>query len=201
MENTDTLVTQLGRNRVYDHGAVNPPVFHTSTLLFEEFAQMVSYEGGKLGNHPGYARNNHPTMHALATSMAKLEGYEKAYITSSGLAATVLALMATTNAGDHILVTDSLYGCTRKFMTKELVRMGVEVEFYNPTIGAEIEAKFKPNTKMVYVESPGSQTFEMQDVPLLANVAHAKGAIVVSDCGNKFTLERRDFAGSQYYVR
>jgi cystathionine beta-lyase len=182
MTHTDTLVTILGRDRNAEHGAVNPPVHHTSTLLFENLAQMRAYERGEAGRHAGYARNGHPTMKALADAMAQLEGYEQAFITSSGLAATVLALLSVCNSGDHILVTDSLYGCTRKFMTKELTRMGVEVEFYNPTISAEgIAAMMKENTRLIYVESPGSQTFEVQDIPALAGVAHAAGALIISD--------------------
>jgi cystathionine beta-lyase len=180
LEQYQTAVTALGRDPKRDHGSVNPPIHRTSTLIFDDFAQLQAYESGKL-DHPGYARHNNPTMQALSDPIAQLEGYEHAYITSSGLAATVLAILSQVGAGDHILISDAIYAHTRKFVTHELPRLGVDVTFYNPRIGDEIEALFKPNTKAIYVESPGSLTFEMQDVPLLANIAHAKGAIVISD--------------------
>jgi cystathionine beta-lyase len=90
-------------------------------------------------------------------------------------------MLAFLSAGDHVLVPDSLYGSARAFVTKELVRYGVDVEFYEPTIGAGIERLMKPNTRMVYCESPGSLTFEMQDIPAIAKVAKARGALVVAD--------------------
>lgn len=176
-----TKVTQLGRDPKRDHGAVNPPVYHTSTLIFDDFAQLQAYENGRNTEHYGYARHNNPTMQVLAESIAALEGYESSYITASGLSATVLAILSQVQAGEHILIPDSIYYSTRKFVVVELPRLGIEYDFYEPTSGEEISALFKPNTKAIYVESPGSLTFEMQDVPLLAAIAHSKGAVVISD--------------------
>lgn len=175
-----TAVTALGRDPKRDNGAVNPPVHHTSTLIFDNFAQLQAYEHGRSG-HFGYARHNNPTMQALSEAVATLEGYETSFITSSGLAATVLAILSQVGAGEHILIPDCIYYSTRKFVEVELPRLGVEFTMYDPTIGEEVEALFQPNTKAIYVESPGSLTFEVQDVPLLAKIAHAKGAIVISD--------------------
>lgn len=175
-----TAVTTLGRDAARDAGAVNPPVHHTSTLIFENFEQLQEYESGR-SSHYGYARHNNPTTQALAEAIATLEGYEQSFITASGLAATVLAILASVQAGEHILIPDSIYYSTRKFIEIELPRMGIAYTFYDPTIGEAIEALFTPETKAVYVESPGSLTFEMQDVPLIAQIAHSKGALVLSD--------------------
>lgn len=175
-----TAVTALGRDPKRDGGAVNPPVHHTSTLIFDNFDALMAYESGQ-SKHYGYARHNNPTMQALAESIATLEGYETSFITSSGLAATVLAILSQVEAGEHILIPDSIYYSTRKFVIRELPRMGIAYDFYNPTIGADIAELFKPKTRAVYVESPGSLTFEMQDVPAIAKVAHENGAVVISD--------------------
>lgn len=175
-----TQVTSLGRDPKRDHGAVNPPVHHTSTLIFKDFVELEAYEKGQ-SEHFGYARHNNPTMAALSEAIATLEGYERSFITSSGLAATVLAILGSVGAGEHILIPDCIYYSTRKFVIKELPRLGIEYTLYDPTIGADIAQHFQPNTKAVYVESPGSLTFEMQDVPAIAEVAHHHGAIVMGD--------------------
>ncbi len=176
----DTKLVDLGRNPSRDSGSVNPPVHRTSTVIFENYDTLVAYENGTI-NHHGYGRNGSPSIDGLQEALAVLEGAEHALITSSGLAAITLTLLAFLKSGDHLLVPDSLYGSARNFVNAELSRIGIEVEYYDPTIGAGIEKHIKPNTAMVYVESPGSLTFEMQDVPAIAKVAHAHGAIVVAD--------------------
>ncbi len=176
----DTQLVDLGRNPKRDSGSVNPPVHRTSTVLFKDYAEMVGYEEGRI-THLGYGRNGSPTTQALEESLAVLEGADHALVTASGLAAINVTLLALLAAGDHVLFPDSVYGSARNFINHELVRLGVEVQFYDPTIGADIEKLMEKNTRMIYVESPGSLTFEMQDVPAIAKVAHAHGAVVVAD--------------------
>lgn len=179
--NFQTAVTALGRDPARDHGAVNPPVHHTSTLIFKDFAEYQAYESGKSA-HYGYSRHNNPTVQALAESIATLEGYEHSFITSSGLAATTLAILSVVGAGDHILIPDCMYYSTRKFVEVELPRLGIAFDFYDPCVDEErAAALFKPNTKAIYLESPGSLTFEVQDVPMLSRLAHERGALVLSD--------------------
>src|SRR5437762_1946409 len=113
--------------------------------------------------------------------MAELEGGHAALAVASGLAAITLALLGTARAGDHVLVTDAVYGPTRRFCDDQLKRFGVEVSYYDPLAGAAVEREFRPNTRVVFTESPGSLTFEVQDVPAIAEVAHAKGALVMLD--------------------
>jgi cystathionine beta-lyase len=176
----NTLLVSLGRDPKRDSGSVNPPVHRTSTIIFQDYATFTDYESGK-GNHLGYGRNGSPTTTGLEEALATLEGADHAIITASGLAAITTAMLALLNSGDHVLVPDSIYSSARHFVDHELPRFGIEVEFYDPTIGAGIEKLIKKNTKMVYCESPGSLTFEMQDVPAIAKAAHAHGAVVVAD--------------------
>ena len=113
--------------------------------------------------------------------MATIEGAQAAFAVPSGLTATTLPLLALTKAGDHVLVTDSVYGPTRRFCDRQLARFGVDVSYYDPLAGAAIAAEFRPNTRVVFTESPGSLTFEVQDIPAIAEVAHRHGAWVVID--------------------
>lgn len=176
----DTQLVDLGRNPARDSGSVNPPVHRTSTVIFDKYETLLAYESGSI-NHRGYGRNGSPTTEGLEEALAALEGADHALITASGLAAITTTLLAFLKAGDHLLVPDSLYGSARLFVNQELARIGIEVEFYDPTIGAGIEKLMKPNTRVVYCESPGSLTFEMQDVPAISKVAKAHGAILVAD--------------------
>lgn len=176
----DTLVTSLGRNPHDDGGSVNPPVHHTSTLIFDDFKTMRDYEAGR-NSHKGYGRHGTVTMDRLAQAIATLEGGDVCFLTPSGLSATLLPLLAFLGAGDHVLIPDSLYGSTRKFVDQELARFGIQITYYDPTIGADVAGLMQSNTKMIYVESPGSLTFEMQDIPAIAEAAHARGALVAAD--------------------
>jgi cystathionine beta-lyase len=128
-----------------------------------------------------YGTRGTPTSDALAAAINELEGSAGTAIVPSGLAAVVLPLIAYLSAGDHALIVDSVYHPTRKFANTVLKRMGVEVEFYDPLIGAGISGLMKPNTKLVFTESPGSNTYEVQDIPAIAKAAHAGGAVVVMD--------------------
>ena len=128
-----------------------------------------------------YGTRGTPTSDALASAIDELEGSAGTVIVPSGLAAVVVPLLAFLSAGDHALIVDSVYFPTRKFADTMLKRLGIEVEYYDPLVGAGIAALMKPNTKLVFTESPGSNTFEMQDIPAIATAAHAGGAIVVMD--------------------
>ncbi len=177
----DTKLVYLGRNPQRDCGSVNPPVHRTSTVIFPNYLTFRDYNEGKLKDFRSYGRYGSPTTDGLEQALMALEGADYAITTGSGLAAITTAILAFINAGDHALFPDSIYGSAREFVLNELTRMGVDVVLYDPTIGAGIAALMKPNTKIVYCESPGSLTFEMQDVPAIAKVAHAAGAIVMAD--------------------
>lgn len=176
----NTKLVSLGRNPKRDCGSVNPPVHRTSTVIFPDYETFRDYESGK-NAHRGYGRFGSPTIDGLVEALVELEGADNAIITASGLAAITTALLAFLNSGDHVLIPDSIYSSARHFVVKELPRLGIEVEFYPPTIGADIAKLMKPNTKVIYAESPGSNTFEMQDLPAFSKVAHAHGAILIAD--------------------
>jgi cysteine-S-conjugate beta-lyase len=174
----ETRLVTSGRDPQAYHGYVNPPVYHASTLLYPTAEDQVAHRG-----RYSYGRRGTPTSEALENALMELDGEGCAGVAllPSGLAAISTALLAAASAGDHILVTDSVYRPTRSFCDSVLKRMGVETSYYDPLIGADIAKLFKPNTRAVFVEAPGSQSFEIQDVPAIAKVAHAKGALVLMD--------------------
>jgi cystathionine beta-lyase len=164
-------------------GIVNPPVYRASTIMFRNVADMEAREkqlqAGE--NTLWYGRKGTPTSFVVAQALATLEGGHNSLMTSSGLMACAVAIQAFVSAGDHILVSDSVYGPTRHFIDTVLSRFGVTATYYDPLCGADISVHFRDNTRLVYLESPGSHTFEVQDVPAIAEVAHARAAIVVMD--------------------
>ncbi|WP_340161701.1 cystathionine beta-lyase [uncultured Hoeflea sp.] len=172
----NTRLAHSGHDPRSFHGFVNPPVVHASTVLFPDSATMVSrnqkYTYGTYGT---------PTTDALNSAINDLEGSEGTVAVPSGLAAITVPFLGALSAGDHVLVVDSVYGPTRNFCNGMLARMGVETSYYDPSVGAEIESLMRPNTKLVHTEAPGSNTFEMQDIPAIAEVAHAYGALVSMD--------------------
>ncbi len=176
----DTIITHSGRHPFDNHGVVNPPVYHASTILFPT---MEEYINRSETSRIRYGRRGTPTIFALEDALTELEGGPAAgtTIVPSGLAAITMALMAFVETGDHILVTDNTYGPTRSFSTGKLSKMGVETEFYDPAIGSDIERLIKANTRLIWLESPGSQTFEMQDVSAITGVARAKGVKTIID--------------------
>lgn len=157
-------------------GFVNPPVVHASTVLFPDAATMVSRQ-----QKYTYGTRGTPTTDALNAAMDELEGSEGTIALPSGLAAVTVPFMAALSAGDHVLVVDSVYAPTRNFCHGMLARFGIETSYYDPMIGADIESLMRPNTRLVHTEAPGSNTFEMQDIPAIAEVAHAHGALVSMD--------------------
>lgn len=172
----ETEVVHLGRAPREHYGFVNPPVYRGSTVLYPTLEVLKTY------NQPyTYGRRATPTTRALEEAITHLEGGASTILTSSGLGAVSTALLAFASAGDHILITDSVYQPGRSFADRMLKRLGVETTYYDPAIGAGIVALFKPNTRLVVVESPGSQTFEMQDIPAIAAAAHEKDIWVIAD--------------------
>ncbi len=178
----DTVVVSAGRDPHANHGVVNPPVYHASTITFPTVAAIEEaakhrYDSGQTF----YGRYGTPTTFAFEEAVAALEGGHRSVSVGSGKAAIVAALTAFLDTGDHLLMVDSVYGPTRAFCHKFLKRYGVETTFYDPLIGAGIADLIRPQTKVVFTESPGSQTFEIQDIPAIAEVAHKAGCTVIMD--------------------
>jgi len=176
----ETLATHLGRDPQAYRGVVNVPQFRASTVLFPT---LEAYENRPFHSRSAvvYGRRGTPTTFALEDSIAELEGGAGCISLASGLAAITCALLALVEAGDHILVTDSAYEPTRHFCDGLLKRLGVETEYYDPLIGGGIAALLRRNTRLVFTESPGSLTFEMQDIPAIVRAAKAAGALVLMD--------------------
>jgi cystathionine beta-lyase len=175
---TATKLVSAGRDPRSYHGFVNPPVYHASTVLYPNAEDFLAHRA-----RYQYGRRGTPTTEALELALQELEGPQCAGVSllPSGLAAISAALLSVVRAGDHVLVTDSAYGPTRNFCGQILSRLGVTTSYYDPGIGAGIAALLQPNTRAVYLESPGSLSFEMQDVAAIAKAAHAKGALVLMD--------------------
>ena len=172
----NTRLAHIGNDPRDYHGFVNPPVVHASTVLFPD-AKTMSTRAQKYT----YGTRGTPTTDALASAIDELEGSAGTIIVPSGLAAVTVPLLAFLSAGDHVLIVDSVYRPTRHFADTMLIRLGVEVQYYDPLAGAGISSLMKPNTKVVFTESPASNTFEMQDIPAISAAAHAGGAIVMMD--------------------
>ena len=172
----DTALSHLGRDPDQQLGFVNPPVYRGSTVLFP------TVEALETGDREfTYGRQGTPTVRGLETAVAELEGGYRACLAPSGLAAVTCALLAFVRAGDHILVTDSVYAPTRRFCDQTLAALGVETTYYDPVVGPGIANLFRANTRLVFAESPGSQTMEMQDIPAISSAARARGIVVILD--------------------
>lgn len=178
--NTDTRLVHAGRHPEQHFGTVNPPIYRASTILYPTVAEFDG-RASRRYTSTSYGLYGTPTTLALAEAVTELTGGFRTVVVSSGLAAVTQALTAFVRGGDHVLVPDSAYGPTRTFATTVLGRFGVEVEFYDPLVGAGIAGLLRDTTRVVYVESPGSLTFEVQDVPAIARAAHARGALVLMD--------------------
>ncbi len=172
----DTKLTHSGNHPEDYHGFVNPPVVHASTVLYPNYETMRNR-----AQKYTYGTRGTPTTDALCEALDALEGSVGTILVPSGLAAITIPLLAFVSAGDHILVLDSCYGPTREFCDRTLTRMGVDVEYYDPLIGAGIADLIKDNTSVVFTESPGSNTFEIQDIPAICKAAHERNAIVMID--------------------
>ncbi len=172
----NTKLAHLGYSPSDYHGFVNPPVVHASTVLFPN-ARAMETRAQKYT----YGTRGTPTTDALCEAIDALEGSAGTIIVPSGLAAVSVPFLSVLSAGDHALIVDSVYGPTRHFCNDMLKRLGISVDYYDPAIGGDIARLMKPNTKLVHTESPGSNTFEMQDISAISAAAHAGGAIVSMD--------------------
>ncbi|MEM0900593.1 MAG: cystathionine beta-lyase [Pseudomonadota bacterium] len=172
----NTQLTHGGYDPHSYHGFINPPVVHASTVLFPDAETMKTRDQAYT-----YGTRGTPTTDALASAINELEGAVGTIMVPSGLAAVTVPLLAFLSAGDHLLIIDTVYNPTRRFVDDVLTRYGVEVEYYVPELGAEIEAYVKPNTRVIFMETPGSNTFEMQDIPAIVEIAKAHDIITMID--------------------
>ena len=173
----NTIVTHAGNRPFENHGIVNPPVYHASTVLSETLEQRIDRSEARVR----YGRAGTPTTFALEDAMSALEQAHGTILASSGLAAITMALSAFVQTGDHILVTDSTYTPTRNFCNQTLSRLGVETEYFDPLTGSGITELIRENTRLVWPECPGSQTFDVQELPAIVEAAHARDVIVLTD--------------------
>jgi cystathionine beta-lyase len=171
-----TRAVVAGRKPFEQHGFVNTPIYRGSTVLYETADDLWNRRSRYV-----YGTKGTPTTEALETAWSEISGAAGSVVVPSGLAAITVALLSVLKAGDHLLVPDSAYRPTRLFCDGFLRKFGVETTYYDPLIGAEIASLFRPHTRAVFTEAPGSQSFEMQDIPAIAGAAHARGLSVLMD--------------------
>lgn len=178
----DTRIVNAGRRKEWLRRMVNVPVSRTSTVLFDTIAELEAASPARLGTL-NYGLQGTPTQWSLAEALTELEpGAAGTALLPSGLAAITASLMAVLSAGDELLVVDSVYGPTRHFCDKILSRYGVRTRYYDPLSGpGDVEALLTTQTKAIFLESPGSQTFEIQDVPGICEMARRKGITTLLD--------------------
>ncbi len=171
----ETRLVAAGRDYA-EHGFVNPAVYHGSTILFPSAHALHDRSQAYT-----YGRRGTPTSKAVEEAVALVEGGHNAKMAPSGMAAITVALLAFLKTGDHLLMVDTAYNPARQLCDGLLKGLGIETTYYDPLIGRGIASLIRPNTKVVYAESPGSQTMEVQDVPALAEAAHKAGALLMMD--------------------
>jgi cysteine-S-conjugate beta-lyase len=178
----DTKMVHSGRDPQKNFGIVNPPIYHASTILYPTLDAFKNRAKGDAKYRKArYGAYGTPTTYALADTVADLEGGRGGVVTSSGLAAVTFAVTAFVKKGDHILMVDSAYGPTRNFCDTVLKGFGIETTYYDPLIGERIGDLIRANTRVVFTESPGSLTFEVQDIPAISAQAHKKDVVVLMD--------------------
>jgi len=186
----ETKIVTKGRNPFIHGGSVNTPIFTTSTVLYptrESYLQADRgepyFEESKMGDTLdfSYGTGGTPTTYALQEALRDLENGDACALTSSGLSAITNTLNALVETGDHILVVDTVYGPTRRYCNFNLKKNGVEIEYYDPRIGSDIINLIKDNTKLIFMESPGSLTFEVQDVESITKIAKEKNIYTILD--------------------
>jgi len=171
-----TRLVHAGRQPFENFGFINTPIYRGSTVLSPDVEALYARKARFI-----YGTKGTPTTEALENAWSEITGAAGTVLTPSGLSAITVAILSVVKAGDHILVTDSVYRPTRNFCETVLSRLGVETTYYDPLVGAGIGEVMRPNTRVVFVEAPGSQSFEMQDIPAIAEVAHGRGACVIMD--------------------
>jgi cystathionine beta-lyase len=199
-----TRMVLAGRDPDDSFGFVNPPIVRGSTVVYPTMDDFMHRRA-----RFAYGTKGNPTIEALETAVNALEGGAGCVICPSGLLACTLPLLSSLSAGEHLLVPDSVYRPTRMFCDGMLKRLGIETTYYPPEIGGGIASLMRPNTKAVFTEAPGSQTFEMQDIPAICEAAHAHGAIVIMDNtwatpvffdSHKSGVDLTIQAGTKYYA-
>lgn len=171
-----TRVAHLGLDPFRFDGFVNPPVVRGSTVLSRTYKELVEHSG-----RYSYGRRGNPTTEALQNAITALEGSDGTLLTPSGLSAISIALVSLVGAGDHLLMVDTAYRPTRRLCDTILSRLGVETTYYDPLVGAGIADLIRPNTRAIFLEAPGSQSFEMQDIPAITAVARERGIFTLID--------------------
>ncbi|BCD88981.1 cystathionine beta-lyase [Pseudomonas solani] len=171
-----TQLTMLGRDPAEQFGFVNAPLYKGSTIIYKTLDDIEARR-----SRFSYGTAGSPTIAHLEDAWTQLTGAKGTVLSTSGLGAVALALFSTTKAGDHILIPDSVYRPTRNFCNQMLARYGVTTTYYDPMIGADIERLIGPNTTTLFLEAPGSQSFEVQDIPALVEVARRHGVKTILD--------------------
>ena len=181
-EKPATKVVSAGRRPEWTQGIVNPPVWRASTHLYDSVADLRAAGGRDTHHRLFYGRRGSPTQWSLADALTELEpGAEGTFLYPSGVAAIAAALLSVLSPGDELLCVDSAYDPTRSLATGLLRRLGIATRFYDPMVGAGIADLFAENTRAVLMESPGSLTFEVQDVPAICAAAQARGIVTLLD--------------------
>ena len=177
----ETQVVSLGRNKKWTNGVINTPVIRASTVAFENMDDLRKASKNKADGEMFYGRRGTPTHFAFQSAIAELEGGAGTALYPSGAASISSVLLSFLSQGDHLLMVDTAYEPTRDLCDKILARYGIETTYYDPLIGNDIKHLIQPNTKVLFLESPGSLTMEVQDVPTLCEIAHQHGLITILD--------------------
>lgn len=172
----NTRLCHGGNDPMEYHGFVNPPVVRASTVLFPDARTLIAED-----QKYNYGTHGTPTTDALCETISSLEGAGGTVLVPSGLAAISVPLLTFLSAGDHVLITDSVYGPTRRFANEVLPRMGVSVEYFDPMLGADIARHLRPETRVVFLETPGSNTFEIQDIPAIVGSCRSRDIVTMVD--------------------
>lgn len=176
-----TRAVTAGRRPRENHGVVNPPVYHASTILYPDYDALLASRSTPPGDGVTYGVHGTPGTFAFEEAVRALEGGFRTRLAVNGLLACTAPLLAFLKAGDHLLMVDSVYGPTRRFCDQVLSRYGVTTTYYDPLVGAGIRDLIRPETRVIYTESPGSWTFEVQDIPAICEVARARGITTMID--------------------
>jgi cystathionine beta-lyase len=176
-----TRLVKAGRRKKWTGGVVNPPVYHASTVLFDTYKEMREGVKNAFSEELFYGRLGTPTLWALEEALAEMEGAKGAKLYPSGMAAIAVSLLSVLQSGDHVLVSDTVYEPTRKLAKRFLPKFGITVDFFDPMAGAGIAKLFRDNTRAVFLETPGSLTFEVPDLPAIAGAAHTRDMYVLVD--------------------